>query len=88
MFHTHKRTLQQNSGGPEGPGADRSDHGRPERTMWDAGDHAPRDVGPPDPVLRVSRAQDDIAAAMLRCVVAAETYRVTGLLPQWARETG
>lgn len=28
----------------------------------------------------------DIRIAMLRCVVAAETYRVTGQLPAWAQD--
>lgn len=30
----------------------------------------------------------DRAAAMVRCVVAAETYRLTGALPEWARDEG
>ena len=30
----------------------------------------------------------EIAGAMVRCIVAAETYRVSGQLPEWARRAG
>lgn len=30
----------------------------------------------------------DTVATMLRCVVAAESYRLTGALPEWVRDSG
>lgn len=40
----------------------------------------------PAPIQATDGGHDDLASALIRCVVAAETYRVTGQLPDWVRD--
>ena len=44
--------------------------------------------GGPAPPAQSSAHSVEIAGAMVRCIVAAETYRVSGQLPEWARRAG
>lgn len=48
------------------------------RTAQHADDHA---------ATRLAEVASANRLAMVRCVVAAETYRVTAQLPEWARDT-
>jgi len=43
-------------------------------------------VGGPAPPSQSSAQAVEIAGAMVRCIVAAETYRMSGQLPEWARQ--
>lgn len=40
----------------------------------------------PDPAQKPAHHADDAYAIMLRCVIAAETYKLTGTLPAWVND--